>query len=96
MDDLVTLRTFNSSIDFEMVKSYLESFEIECYGKDELSNCTYVNNANGGIKLEVRSEHAEEAIKLLMDGGYLKAEDFEPSPEMKWVEKIMNYFKRKE
>jgi len=95
MEGLVTVRTFTRSIEFEMVKSYLESFEIECFGQDEILNRDYAN-VNGGVKLQVRSEQAEQAIKLLFDGGYLKAEDFEPSTEMKWVEKIMNYFKRKE
>jgi len=95
MEELVTIRTFSSSIEFEMVKSYLESFEIECYGQDEILNRDYAN-VNGGVKLQVRSEQAKEAIKLLFDGGYLKAEDFEPSTEMKWVEKVLNYFKRKE
>jgi len=95
MEELVTIRTFSSSIEFEMVKSYLESFEIECYGQDEILNRDYAN-VNGGVKLQVRSEQAKEAIKLLFDGGYLKAEDFEPSTEMKWVEKVLNYFKRNE
>jgi len=95
MEGLVTVRTFTRSIEFEMVKSYLESFEIECFGQDEILNRDYAN-VNGGVKLQVRSEEAEQAIKLLFDGGYLKAEDFEPSTEMKWVERIMNYFKRKE
>ena len=96
MEELVTVRTFSSSIDFEMVKSYLESFEIECFGRDELSSRAYINNANGGVMLQVRAEKAEEAIKLLMDAGYLKASDFEPSAEMKFVEKVLNYFRRKE
>jgi len=95
MEELVTVRTFTRSIEFEMVKSYLESFEIDCFGQDEILNRDYAN-VNGGVKLQVRSQQAEQAIKLLMDGGYLKAEDFEPSTEMKWVEKVLNYFKRKE
>ena len=95
MEGFVTVRTFTWSTDYEMVKSYLESCEIECFGQDEILNRDYAN-ANGGIKLQVRSEQAEEAIKLLLDAGYLKAEDFEPSAEVKWVEKVMNYFKRKD
>lgn len=95
MDELVTVRTFSGSNDFEMVKSYLESFEIECFGRDEISNRAYINNANGGVKLQVRAEQAEEAVKLLMEAGYLKPEDFEPTAEMKWMENILNYFKRK-
>ena len=96
MEELVTVRTFSSSIDFEMVKSYLESFEIECYGRDEISSRAYINNANGGVMLQVRAEKVEGAVKLLLDAGYLKAEDFEPSAEMKFVEKVMNFFRRKE
>ena len=95
MEGFVTVRTFTWSTDYEMVRSYLESYEIECFGQDEILNRDYAN-ANGGIKLQVRSEQAEEAIKLLLDAGYLKAEDFEPSAEVKWVEKVMNYFNRKE
>ena len=95
MEKLVTVRTFTQSIEYEMAKSYLVSFGIECYGQDEILNRDYAN-VNGGVKLQVRSEQAEEAVKLLLDGGYLKAEDFEPSAEMKWVEKILNHFKHKE
>lgn len=94
MDELVTVRTFSSSNDFEMVKSYLESFGIECFGRDEIINRAYLANVNGGVKLEVRPEQAEEAVRLLVEGGYLKAEDFEPSAEMKWMEKLLNFFKR--
>ena len=95
MDELVTVRTFSSSVDFEMVKSYLESFDIECFGQDEIINRAYLANVNGGVKLQVRHEQAEEAVKLLVEGGYLKAEDFEASPEMKWMEKLLKFFKMK-
>ncbi|MFZ4724463.1 MAG: hypothetical protein ACOYMD_03385 [Paludibacter sp.] len=91
MEELVTLRSFSLSTEFEIVKSYLESFEIECFGQDEIINRDYVNS-NGGIKLQVRTEQAEEAIKILMEAGYLKPEDFEPTAEMKWVTKILKWF----
>ena len=58
MDKLVTVRTFSSSQDFEMVKSYLESFVIECFGRDEIINRSYFSNVNGGVKLDVRAEQA--------------------------------------
>ncbi|MFM2290595.1 MAG: hypothetical protein RIS29_408 [Bacteroidota bacterium] len=95
MDELVTIRTFSSSIDFEMVKSYLESYEIECYGKDEIINRAYLATVNGGVKLQVRKEQVDEAVRLLMSGGYLKPEDFEPSGGMKMMEKLLNFFKHK-
>jgi len=95
MDELLTVRTFGQSIDFEMAKSYLESCGIECFGRDEINNRAYLANVNGGIKLQVRTEQSEEAVKLLFEKGYLKEEDFELSPEMKWMEKLLNFFNRK-
>lgn len=95
MDELVTIRSFSSSNDFEMVKSYLESFGIECFGRDEFVNRSYFGNVNGGVKLEVYKEQVEEAMKILYEGGYLKDEDFEPSAEMKLVGKVLDFFKHK-
>lgn len=95
MDELLTVRTFSQSIDFEMAKSYLESCGIECFGRDEINNRAYLANVNGGIKLQVSAKQAEEAVKRLFEKGYLKEEDFELSPEMKWMEKLLNFFHRK-
>jgi len=95
MEKLVTIRTFSQSIDFEMVKSYLESCGIDCFGKNEIINRAYIDLVDGGIQLQVPEVQAEDAIKLLLEKGYLKAEDFEPTSEMKWMGKILNYFKRK-
>ena len=95
MDNLITIRTFSSSVDFQMVKAYLESLGIECFGRDEVMNRAYLANVNGGVKLLVEESKADEAIKLLMEGGYLKPEDFEPSPEMKWAEKVIEFFRKK-
>ena len=95
MEKLVNIRTFSQSTDFEMVKTYLESMGIECFGRDEITNRAYLANVNGGVKLDVRASQAEEAIKLLMEGGYLKPEDFEPTPEFKFVDKILSKFRKK-
>ena len=95
MNEPVTLRSFNNAVEFEIAKSYLESFGIECYGRDEHINWAYLGNVDGGVKLDVSDEQAEKAIKLLLEAGYLKKEDFEPSTEMKWIEKVLNFFRRK-
>ena len=95
MEKLVNIRTFSQSTDFEMVKSYLESMGIECFGRDEIINRAYLANVNGGVKLDVRASQAEEAIRLLIEGGYLKPEDFEPTPELKFVDKILGKFRKK-
>jgi hypothetical protein len=94
MEKLVTIRTFSQSIDFEMAKSYLESCDIECFGKNEIINRAYIDLVDGGIQLQVRTEQVEEAIKLLFEKGYLKQEDFEPTSEMKLVEKVLHFFKK--
>ena len=95
MEKLVNIRTFSQSTDFEMVKSYLESMGIECFGRDEITNRAYLANVNGGVKLDVLESQAEEAIKLLIEAGYLKPEDFEPTPEFKFVDKILRKFRKK-
>jgi len=94
MDELVTIRSFSSSVDFEMVKCYLESCGIDCYGRDEVVNRSYFANVNGGAKLQVKKEQLEEALKLLYEGGYLKEEDLEPSTEMKWIDNILRKFRK--
>ena len=95
MEKLVNIRTFSQSADFEMVKAYLESMGIECFGRDEIINRAYLANVNGGVKLDVLESQAEEAIKLLLEAGYLKPEDFEPTPELKFVDKILRKFRKK-
>lgn len=94
MNKLITIRTFSNSIDFEMAKTYLESMGISCYDKDEITNRAYLSNVNGGVKLQVEEEQMEEAVKLLIDGGYLKTEDLEASPEMKWLDKLLSKFRK--
>ena len=94
MEKLVNIRTFSQSADFEMVKAYLESMGIECFGRDEIINRAYLANVNGGVKLDVLESQAEEAIKLLLEAGYLKPEDFEPTPEFKFVDKILRKFRK--
>ena len=88
MSELVIVRTFNNIMDFEVAKSYLESCGVICFGQDEIYS-------KGGVKLQVIDNQAEDAIKLLLEGGYLKPEDFESSPEMKWMEKVLDFFRRK-
>ena len=93
MNELVTIRAFSNSVDFEMAKVYLESCNIECFGKDELTNRAYIANAVGGAKLQVREDQFEEALKLMIEGGYLTTEDLETSPELKWAGKVIDSIK---
>ena len=94
MEKRINIASFPLSMDFEMAKSYLQSCGIQCFGRDEINNRAHISNANGGVKLDVLESQAEEAIGLLLEKGYLKKEDFEPSPEIKWAEKVINFFKK--
>lgn len=94
MENLITLISFSNSTDFELVKSYLESEGIECFGKDEITNRTYFSNVNGGAKLQVKEEQLDKAIQILTEKGYIKPEDFELSPEMKWAENVIVKIKK--
>jgi hypothetical protein len=96
MNEFVTIRTFSSSTDYGMVKAYLESLGIECFALDEVMNLAYLANVNGGVKLQVRNDQVEEAIKLLIEGGYLNEKDFEPNVEFKWINNIISKFRKKE
>lgn len=65
---LITFRTFDNSINAHIVKTRLESDEIECYLFDEnISALNPLYNVTiGGIKLKIKNidiEHAEEIIK---------------------------------
>ena len=73
---MATIKIFNNPTDFHMAKSYLVSAQIECFGQDEYINQVYAN-ALGGVKLQVSSNQAEEAIRLLIEGGFAKPEDYE-------------------
>lgn len=95
MENLITIRTFNSSIDFEMVRSVLESYEIECFAKDEYINRAYLANVNGGVKLQVRESDVERAVAILTETGYLKPEDLKPTPVILWIDKILQKFRHK-
>ena len=75
----VTVKIFNNSIDFHVAKSYLESAQIDCFGQNEFINQVYplAGSTLGEIQLQVPADQAEEAIRLLIEGGFAKPEDYE-------------------
>lgn len=80
-DHLVTVKVLNFSHEVGIVRSFLESRGIRCVVQDELTNQVYplAANAIGGIKLQVMADDAEEAVKILKEGGFLTEEDLQPS-----------------
>lgn len=69
--------------DVYMAKNYLEANGVECVLQDELTTQTsYYANAIGGAKLLVMEEAVKEAVRLLVEGGYVDEEDCEPDGEV--------------
>ncbi len=64
---LETIATFSYAPEMGLVRSKLESEGIECFVKDELVSQTYIHNAVGGIKLQVKAEDAGRAKKIIED-----------------------------
>lgn len=84
-----TVAIFNYAHELTIIRSRLEAEGIECKTIDELTvqvNPLY-SNAIGGVKLQVKEGDAEQAIKILKEGGYVSDKDFEKSSS-----KIVSYF----
>jgi len=66
-DHLVTLAQYYYYPDYAIVKSKLESDGIAVFLKDDMTVTIdpFLSNAIGGIKLQVKSSQAEEALKIL-------------------------------
>ncbi|MBK5721344.1 DUF2007 domain-containing protein [Dysgonomonas sp. Marseille-P4677] len=97
MINLVTVKSSDIYNDISIAKTYLEDNGIFCILKDELTNQVHPY-AIGGVKLQVKNEDVEEAIKLLIEGGFSKKEDFEiPESTLRIVriyEKIVSFFSK--
>lgn len=97
MQELVTVKVFNFHNDLHVVKSFLESEGIHCFVKDEYINTVnpFYTNATGGIKLQVPSGETEDAIRLLMEGGFARPEDYELPKELQVAQRITEWIKSK-
>ncbi len=66
-DRLVTIATFSQPVEADLVKSKLESENIECFIADQAIiqlNWLY-SNAVGGVKLQVREVDAKKALEII-------------------------------
>lgn len=89
MNDWTIIQTFTLPQDAYMAKAYLESAGVNTMLQDELTVQVYNfgSNAFGGVKLLVRNSDRKESEQLLIDGGYLQAEDTEQPDNWVWVSK---------
>ncbi|MCR9171062.1 MAG: DUF2007 domain-containing protein [bacterium] len=68
-NDLVTIARYDSSIQAHIVKAHLESFDLVCFVFDAnmIDLDPLLSNAIGGVKLKVREEDAQEALKIVKE-----------------------------
>lgn len=73
MDKLITIQIYTVAQQAYLAKSLLENAEITVFLKDELTAQVYnlYSTAVGGVKLQVPESSAEEALKILEEGGFL-------------------------
>lgn len=77
--ELKTVATFEYAHFAHIAKTKLESEDVECYIFDEYTSSMnwFFNNAIGGIKLKVREEDYERALKILNKNVEIENEDAE-------------------
>lgn len=65
--ELVTLKIFNTEVEAELVKLYLESEGVEAFVFGNILANTYnlFNTTSGGVQLKVAEEAFEKAQKLV-------------------------------
>ncbi len=73
--------------DIYPVRNLLESDGITTFVRDELMSQVYnfASTAIGGVKLLVHNSDLERSRQLLVEGGYIRPEDYQPEPESEVV-----------
>lgn len=97
MEKLIKIATFSYPSELAVVKTILESNDIICFVKDELTIQThnFYSNAIGGIKLEVSHGDCKKALSILMESGnkhYISL-DLEPEGTNNKNEKLNSILK---
>jgi Putative prokaryotic signal transducing protein len=69
MDRFVTIATYNYAYETIIPKAILESEGILCFVRDEHTMYIqpFFSSTGGGIKLQVASEDAEDALKIIQE-----------------------------
>lgn len=90
MNNFVTIKKFTYLQELYVLRTLLEVNDIEYQVLDELTAQTipYISNSVGGIRLQVRENDAERALKLLQEKGFI-----EPKKE-ETPSKIYSYLDR--
>jgi hypothetical protein len=90
MDDWTDIITFNYGYEANLVKSKLESEDIEVWSRDELNAqvCEAGPAAVSGVKLCVRQSEVVRALHILEQGGFIHEDE---EPNLKATGKIVQF-----
>lgn len=98
MNQYTHIATLTYPSELVVIKSLLESENIDCYIKDELTVQVhnFYSNAIGGISLEVPNNRVLEAITILTENGFEKSLTFThkeimDGPQQQRVSKTLKY-----
>ncbi len=82
MSQFITILSLPQPQQLHIIKGRLESEGIECFIKDELTIQAnpLISNAVGGVKLQVKEEDVEAALKILDSEGYQRYQDDTVNP----------------
>ena len=101
MQELVTIKTFNTHADLGVVQSYLEAAGIRCSSWTSTStrSIRFTPMPRAASSRKCPKARHPEAARLLIEGGFAKPEDFEVPREMvaigKALERIKKIFNKK-
>lgn len=75
--ELVSIKVFNTEVEAEMVRLFLESHQVECFVFGNVLANTYnvFNSTSGGVHLKVAQSNLEVATQLLENFYDSKSED---------------------
>lgn len=67
--ELITIKTFNTEIEAEMLKAFLEANDVESFVFGNVLANTYnlFNTTSGGVQLKVSEKDLEKATNLMTD-----------------------------
>ena len=77
MSEWITILTFTYAHELIVAQGLLESEGIETHAKDEYTASVnpFYSNAIGGVKLQVKSTDAENAISILKASGFIDSSE---------------------
>jgi hypothetical protein len=91
MDRWLTLLTFQNAAEAHLIKTKLESADIQTFLKNEYTSqlVPHGSEPGGPVKLRVSEKDLDEAIKLLKETDYLK-EETSQLPRSLWMKTLDN------